>query len=217
MLHKIRQTKLFKRLQLLWRETGNRNGEGIEEPGEVRARNLMLILLLITIPPLLLVLYCRVMFPGLTNPDAMDFAQLGRNLSSGQGFVTHMLRPLALEHGPNILHQPEVTHGPLYPFILALAFGIFGSKDAVVAGVSGIFYLLTIPVLYILSVRLFNRAVGILTALIFIGNALMLEYASSGLHITLYIFLATCLFLTVSHFAPPTLEASPSKNARSRR
>ena len=34
------------------------------------------------------------MFPGLINGDALDFAQLGRNMSAGRGFVTFILRPL---------------------------------------------------------------------------------------------------------------------------
>src|SRR5262245_11166229 len=103
---------------------------------------------------LLLFLYYHAQFPGLKNPDALDFAQLGRNLSAGRGFVTSILRPLALTHGGNALAQPDVTHGPLYPFLLALAFGAFGARDGVVAFISGLFYLLTIPVIYRLGARL---------------------------------------------------------------
>jgi 4-amino-4-deoxy-L-arabinose transferase-like glycosyltransferase len=173
------------------------------EPSEARFRAWALGLLALVGPPLLFFAYYKLMFPGLTNPDAMDFAQLARNLASGQGFVTHILRPLALSpaYGANPLHQPDVTHGPLYPFLLAIAFGALGAKDSVAAMVSGGFYLLTIPVLYQLGKRAFNRNIGLVTTLIFIFNALMLEYAASGLHITLYIFLATSLFLTIFNVA----------------
>ena len=188
---------LFKRIQLLWKETGTTR-DGAPEPSEAKFRTLVLTVLMLVGPPLLLFVYFKTMFPGLTNPDALDYAQLGRNLSAGRGFVTSILRPLALTHGSNPLAQPDVTHGPLYPFLLALAFGMLGAKDTTVAIVSGVFYLLTIPVLYRLGVRVFSRAVGLLAALIFTFNALMLEYAASGLPITLYVFLMTCLLLVAS-------------------
>jgi hypothetical protein len=176
----------------------------LAEPSEARFRSWILALVLLLGPPLLLFFYYRTMFPGLTNPDALDFAQLGRNLTMGRGFSTSILRPLALSPENIPLHPPDVTHGPLYPLLLGLAFGVLGAKDTVAAGVSGIFYLLTIPVLYLLSVRLFNRAVGLITMAIFIFNALMLEYAISGLHITLYIFLTTCLLLAIHRIAVTT-------------
>lgn len=157
----------------------------------------MLTLTMLVGPLLVLMIYYKVMFAGLSSGDALDFAQIGRNLSSGRGFVTFVLRPLALTHGDNPLRQPDITHGPLYPFILALVFGIFGAKDTVVAAVSGFFYLVTVPVVYQLGTRIFNRSVGTISALLFTFNALMLEYATSGLPITLYVFLTTALLLTI--------------------
>ena len=145
-------------------------------------------------PPLLLAIYFRSMFGGLVHPEALDMAQIGRNLSSGKGFVTYVIRPLSLVHGTNALGQPEVNHGPLFPLILAMAFALRGASDAVSAMVSMVFYLFTIPVLYTFGVRLFGRGVSLLTTLVFVFNALLLEYSTSGLPITLYVFLFTCLF-----------------------
>lgn len=177
-------------------------GDGLTaEPAEVRLRTWLITIFLVVGPPVLLWLYCKAMFPGLTNTDALDFAQLGRNLSAGRGFVTYVIRPLATTFGDNALKQPDVLHGPLYPFILALAFGVGGTTDKVVAIVSGFFYVLTIPVLYVLGMRLFNRTVGMLAALVYVFNALVLEYASSGLHVTLYIFLTTSLMLVIYNLA----------------
>lgn len=152
---------------------------------------------LFALPLALLAFHYKAMFPGLVNDDALDFAQLGRNLSQGRGFVTYFLRPLALTHGVDPLRQPDVTHGPLYPFLLALAFGARGATDSVVAMVSGLFYVLTVPLVYLLGARVFSRPVGLLAALVFAVNALMLEYAISGLHITLYVFLTTTLLLVL--------------------
>ena len=105
-------------------------------------------------------LYCKHMLARLVNPDAMDFAQCARNLLQGHGFTTQILHPLALHAGSNALHQPNMTQGILYPFVLALGFGVFGVKDAVVTAVSGLFYVLTVPLVYMLGRRLFNATVG---------------------------------------------------------
>jgi 4-amino-4-deoxy-L-arabinose transferase-like glycosyltransferase len=164
---------------------------------EILLQRVLTVALFVIVPVALLFVYYKMMFPGLVHSGALDFAQVGRNLSEGKGFTTYFLRPLALTHSANPLLQPEVTHGPLYPLILALAFGALGAKDVTVAGVSGLFYLLTVPVVYLLGTRVFNRSVGALAALVFAANGLMLEYAISGLHITLYTFLATSLLLVM--------------------
>lgn len=143
---------------------------------------------------LLCFLYCRHMISGLIQPDAMDFAQCGRNLLQGHGFVTQILHPLALSKSADPLHQPDMTHGILYPFVLALGFGMFGAKDAVVIGVSGLFYALTAPLIFLLGRRLFDTRVGWIAALVYLTNGTILEYAASGTHITLFLFLGTCLF-----------------------
>jgi 4-amino-4-deoxy-L-arabinose transferase-like glycosyltransferase len=185
-------------VKLPWESPLNRsknakNGNSEAEPSEVRFRTWALVIAMLIGPPLLLFIYDKTMFPGLTNPDALDFAQVGRNLSEGRGFVTNFIRPIALTPGANPLALPDGWHGPLYPFLLALSFGLLGAKDTVAAGVSGLFYLLTIPLVFLLGRRVFNYTVGVISASIFTCNALLLEYAASGLHITLYIFLMTAL------------------------
>ncbi len=176
---------------------------------ETGFRVILLMVLAVVGPIALLRLYYGLMFPGLTNTDALDFAQIGRNLVEGRGFTTSIIRPLTLPYGTDLLHQPDTTHGPLYPFCLALGFGVFGVKDSIVSLVSGTFYLLTIPLVYLLGCRVGNRPAGRLAAIVFTANALNLEYAVSGLHISLYIFLTTALFLTLHRLA--TFAYDPDK------
>ena len=170
---------------------------GAIAPSENVFRSWLTVGALIVVPLLLFIVYYKIMFPGLINPSAMDLAQLGRNLSEGHGFTTYFLRPLALTHGVDAFRQPDVVNAPLFPVLLALAFGARGATDAVASQVSGLFYLLTVPALYLLGSRVFSRNVGLIAALIFSANPLMLEYASSGLPITLQTFLMTCLLLAV--------------------
>lgn len=187
-----------------------RNGAA-DQAGEVRIRTWLTAIGLLVSPFLFLGLYYKTTFGGLVNPDALDYAQLGRNLSAGHGFVTYVLRPLALSHGTNALQQPDITHGPLYPFFLALAFGVLHPSDHVVAGVSAVFYLLTVPMIYLLGARMFSTAIGVLSALIFACNGLMLQYACSGLPLTLEIFLMTSLLLVVYRMTSQRFDNEDSK------
>ena len=167
----------------------------VAEPSEAFFRALLMPIGMVALPLILAILYARATTAGLSRVDAIDFAQLGRNLSEGRGFVTYFLRPLALTHGFNPVHQPELMHGPLFPFVLALFFGARGISDAAAMQASGLFYLLTIPAVFTLGKRLFNPSVGRYAALLYTVNALWLDYAVSGWHITLCAFLVTCLFL----------------------
>jgi len=148
----------------------------------------------VLLPCFLLFIYFKLMFLGLINYSSMDFAQLGRSLSDGRGFSTNLLRPLALVHGGNPLNQPDIVHSPLYPVVLALNFLTFGAKDWVVAISSGIFYIATSPLIYLLGRRIFSHRVGLCASVVYSVNSLFLEYAISGLHITLYTFLITLIF-----------------------
>ena len=173
---------------------------GIVEKSEIKLRSIVIGIVAAAVPLLLLFLYFRAFFTGLVAPEAMDLAQLGRNLMS-RGFSTSIIRPIALEGGVLPAALPDTTHGPLYPFVLALAFGAYGASDSVVAGISALFYLLTIPVIYILGRRMFGHNVGLVAAMAVAVNSLMLEYAASGLNITLYIFLASLSLLTYHKIA----------------
>jgi hypothetical protein len=168
---------------------------------ELRIRKLLVGAFAVIGPIVLLAIYYKLRFPGLTNPDALDFAQFGRNIAHGRGFTTLFLRPLVLTHGADPLHQPEVVHGPLFGVCLAIAFAAFGAKDSIAAGVSSMFFLLTIPAVYLLGKRKFGARIGTLSALVFTLSSLSLEYATSGLHLSLCILLVTCLMIAVHQVA----------------
>jgi 4-amino-4-deoxy-L-arabinose transferase-like glycosyltransferase len=143
-------------------------------------------------------------FDGLYLSQAMDLAQIARHLSAGHGYVTSFLRPVAIglyPHAP----APEICNAPLYPLMLGLVFGALPQTDAVVAGVSAFFFAATVGMIYLLASRVFDRAVGILAAVIFALNGQALVYAISGLHVTLWAFLlALAVYLAyASHDSAP--------------
>ena len=206
------------------RETYSRMDGVHEEPtgprndGDARLnRQRWITVALIGLVPLAaLLIYHAVRFNGLANADALDFAQAARNLASGRGFSTYILRPLALSHGDDATRQPDLVHGPLYSFVLALAFGLAGARDTVVSTISGLCYLLTMPILYMLGLKLFRPAIARVATLVFALNPLVLDYASSGTHIPLATLLATSLFLVMIRLMrnseSPTPDASPNRD-----
>ena len=196
----------------LEREPGS--GGLVVESSEVRFRKWMTTFAWIAGPLLLLLLYKARVYTGLTSPDAMDYAQIARNMAHGHGMTTSLLRPLALTHGTDPLRQPDVTHGPLYPFVLAIAIGAFHAKDLTISGVSALFYLLTIPVLFNLGRRCFNAQVGAVACLVYIFSPSMLERAFSGTLTTFLIFLTTALLLSIHRLAAHVRDRGPEDPPR---
>ena len=83
-------------------------------------------------------------FDGVKNfstVEAMDLAQLGRNLSEGRGFTTQLIRPLSLHlQSPRAVEQgvnprqlitaahPDISHPPLYPLALGVLFKVLPDR-----------------------------------------------------------------------------------------
>lgn len=199
--------------QSFWREPRADLVSGDEaDPLIVRAERVRLIivgLLLFGLPALLLLLYLIRTFAGLTQPDALDHAQLGRNLLAGKGFSTYLIRPLSLEGAiRNPLRQPDGCHGPLYPVLLGLAFGVLGPRDSTVVLVAACFFLATIGVLHAFCVRCFGRITALVAVLGFASSELVLQYAGAGLPVLLECFLFTSLCYVLVLLSPRHVEPS---------
>ncbi len=185
-------------------------GDGTEaEPSEIRLRQITTFVLLVMVPILAAALYFTrvIQGKGLIDPDAQDFAQLARNLSHGFGLSTWVLRPLNADLAGDLLRQPDVTHGPLYPFILALTIGAAGAKDTVVVGTSGLFFVLTCWAVYFLGRRLFSHTIGVVSSLACATGVHQLDLGLSGLPIFLYVLLATLAAIRLHELATRVREA----------
>lgn len=145
-----------------------------------------------------------------SNPEAMDLAQLGRNLAEGRGYTTRYIRPLSL----NLLAQqaraegrsdigllkqphPDLQNPPVYPLMLG---GIFKAMPAgyrtsigkgtyttrvpaeqVISLFNLVWFGLAIWLVYRLGTQLFESAVGKLAALAFAGTETLWRFATNGL------------------------------------
>ena len=175
----------------------------------IRRSLFFLVLILLTLGNLF------ALFRGLNSPQAMDQAQIAREISRGNGFVTKFIRPAAY-------HQAEVTeqrtvaltgfqdtyHSPLNPLLNAAVFKIIGADDPekwqmtenemifpldrVVATVCTLFFLMAIGVNYLLISRIFDAKIAGVCAILMLFCETFWDYSLSGLPQMLMLLLFSC-------------------------
>jgi len=138
-----------------------------------------------------------VKFNGFSLPDAMDQAQIARQLATGQGFTTLYARPLNLRlfaargNVPDPL--PEMNNGPLGPLISAAAMraagmrvrvpdnGVMSYGDLIIAATGVACLVSAIIVSILLGRALFGTMPALLGAGLVVCTALVWRFAISGL------------------------------------
>ena len=156
-------------------------------------------------------------FNGLRTQEAMDLAQQARQIATGQGLTTQLIRPLALwqvrakfgNDAPEVSAFPETLNPPLYPVLLGGLFKLGQISGKIPMSVSPeaikgmrvyppdyivlIFNLvcvsLTVLAVYLWGAGQFDFGVGILSAVFFIGSTALWNEAISGGAVCLVVFL----------------------------
>jgi len=155
----------------------------------------------------LVVFYMIHEFRGLATSQAMDQAQIGRNIASGQGWRTDFVRPLAV--GQLQLNKKNVAeniwydtyNAPLPPLVDAIALwpikstwkmtpkDIIYPGDKIIAFTSMLLFLASLVFLYFIANRLFDQRLAVLgTALVLLCDVFW-QYSLSGLPQMLMLFL----------------------------
>lgn len=145
-------------------------------------------------------------FQNFFSEDAMDAAQVARNLAEGRGFTTRCIRPLSMglliEHredrSPQVRGEhPDLANPPLYPIVLAGFMKIPGlfehdirsqkestfrryQPDFVIAFINQGFFFIAVALTWRLARRLFDPRVALLTALAMLGSDLLWRFSVSG-------------------------------------
>jgi 4-amino-4-deoxy-L-arabinose transferase-like glycosyltransferase len=146
-------------------------------------------------------------FRGLATSQAMDQAQIGRNIASGQWWRTDVARPLAIgqlqSNGKNPAERVwhDTYHAPLPPLVDAVAVRAVKARwkmtpreivywgDKAIVAMSIALFLASLVLLYLTAVRLFDERLALLaTALVLICD-MMWQYSLSGLPQMLMLFL----------------------------
>jgi 4-amino-4-deoxy-L-arabinose transferase-like glycosyltransferase len=139
--------------------------------------------------------------------SAMEIAQLSRNIAGGKGYTTNVIRPLALKFHKDIATMPDMTTPPLYPVVQAV-FMARDASDKKAVSTSALFYLLTIPVLYLLARGMFNQNAAILAVVAYTLSVGMVASALSGLPLTMATFLLTWFLYACYRFAQTAMPAN---------
>lgn len=132
--------------------------------------------------------YWRNHFIAVRDPDAEDYAQIALQLFLGRGMGSRTLPLCGLEYlrlsGANPgggIFWPDLHRFPFMPLVEAALFHLYGPTDRACSVASGIFYIASVPLVYLLGRRVFSNVVGILGALFYLLCPLTLGYSISGL------------------------------------
>ncbi|HEY1770097.1 MAG TPA: glycosyltransferase family 39 protein [Chthoniobacterales bacterium] len=146
-------------------------------------------------------------FRGLATAQAMDQAQIGRELIRGHGWATKFARPLAAgqleRHGKDPAQKVwiDTYNAPLPPLIDALALlpvkshltmttrDILYVGDKVIVAVSILFFLASVVVLFLIARRLFDRSLALMSCGLILICDMFWQYTLSGLPQMLMLFL----------------------------
>lgn len=182
-----------------------------------------------------LVLYYLVLrFDGLTDPNGMEQAQIGREIARGNGATTKVIRPAAIWQAQK-MEKPEIPlngfydtyHSPLNPYLygavlMAVEGGDFEKYqlqdqrkdikntiyrlDQVISATAIIFFLISVGVNYLLISRIFDVRIAGVTALLMILCDLMWKFTQTGLPQMLMLMLFSCALFFIYQAIEGTVE-----------
>ena len=154
-------------------------------------------------------------FSGLATSQAMDQAQIGRNIARGEGWHTNLIRPRAigqLQHKGKVVDQKiwtDTYNAPLPPLVNAIALFPIKSHwkmiprdityigDKAIVLVQILFFLGSIVVLFFIARRLFDQRVALLSCTLVLICDTIWQYSLTGLPqmLLLFLFCLTTYFL----------------------
>lgn len=176
---------------------------------------------------IIVMLYTATQFRGLKSAEAMDYAQLGRNISLNEGMITKCVRPMTMakmssldaRENPQIFGHPDILHPPVYPFVLGMGFKFFeligldpfivpeGARTStmpaeqwVILPVNHTFAILTGFFVFLLGRRMFSREIGFLGMTIYYLSDIAWQDSISGLNVTMagFFIVASFYYMVVS-------------------
>lgn len=163
----------------------------------------------------IMLLYTVTQFKGLKEAEAMDYAQLGRNLMQTKSFITQCVRPASMwyliensaQQNPMIDRHPDILHPPVYPALLAAGFRavnynfdaeaasyLYPPEQWVIVPVGHIATLLTGLLVFLIGIRLFDRRVALISVSLFFLSNMVWSDAISGLGVSVATFFTTLAF-----------------------
>jgi hypothetical protein len=155
------------------------------------------------------------LFQGLNSPQAMDQAQIAREIARGNGLTTKMIRPVAYyqaekkaKSSVSLMGFQDTYHSPLNPLLNAAVIKLIGADDSdamqmgenemvfpldrVIATVCTLFFLMAIGVNYLLVSRIFDAKIAGVCAILMLFCETFWNFSLSGLPQMLMLLLFSC-------------------------
>ena len=166
-------------------------------------------------------------YHNFATPEAMDTAQLARNIADGKGYTTSFIRPFSVflvqRHNEEI-HQnnpasadadfarirgphPDIVNPPVYPVVLAGLLKVLPFKydvgqgryppEFAIALLNQFFLIATVLLTFYLGRRMFDVLVGWLASLLVLGCEPLWEFSVSGLSTNFLLLIFLAIILCV--------------------
>lgn len=186
----------------MFRKTQRADEPRTNDLANVNAKRLSITLILALVLPFLILWAVRTrQFRQIPDADAMDYAQIARNIGTGHGFTTSIIRPLATTNVQSMTAMPDTVHAPLFAYVEAVAMAGGSASDFRAFLVACAFFFLTIPVLYVLTKSMFNERVAQLAVFAYVTSAFMTNMVLSCGPATMSGFVFTLLCLVLLRYA----------------
>ena len=173
-------------LQLSERERPTLVGRAKIDPA-TRAFRLAVVLPTL-VATVVMVMYFLAQPHWLADPDAQDYAQLGRQLAAWRGPVTGFLPWNGVayltargQHVDSESSWPNIGRFPLTPLLMALSFVVYGPNDEAVHLPAGLAFVLTAGGAALLAARVFGAWAGFLAGLTVACLPLLVNFSLTGL------------------------------------
>jgi len=210
-----------------------------EGAGQVWARRILSLILL----ALGVALYQFNETRNFNAPEAMDAAQLGRNLAAGRGYTTSFIRPLSLHLLQNrasevgtdpraVLTQPhpDLENPPVYPLLLSGVFKAMPAswwtqlptdqlrrrplEEVAISTFNLLLFGLVLGLVWLLGSRLFDSTVAWGATALTFGTEPLWNFANSGLPTMLLMVLGLLLMHLLVSFERAAAEPEPEPRDR---
>jgi len=176
-------------------------------------------------------------YRNFSTEEAMDAAQIARNLGQGRGFSTDYIRPLSLDlvwqktGSPKIKeNHPDLANAPLYPLALAavlkvapveyeiqntkeVPFKTYGPEIAILV-FNQMLLVIVILLTFFLARNLFDSTVAWLSACLVAGTELLWRFSASGLSTILLVVLLLVLISILVRVERLVLGETPATRAQ---
>jgi len=162
---------------------------------------------------MIMLVFTATQFRGLKDAQAMDAAQVGRNLMTYRAYVTQNVRPASMHYlkarrgDARVGRHPELIQPPGYPLLLAGGFralrgafasdkpsGVYRPEQWIIVPLNHLFTLLTGLLTFFIGRRLFSFRIAAIGTTVFFLSRTAWEDSIAGIGLPVVSFLGAAAF-----------------------